>query len=258
MPIDNPLQTTAIFNAMAVPLRSSINQLTILDCIDSTNTWLMNNGDCYDICLAEQQSAGRGRGDNQWISPTGENIYLSLRWCFNDLSHPVTRLSLHIGLLVADVLAKWGVSQHGVKWPNDIYWQGKKLAGILIEHVYKQDHFIIGLGLNVNMLSNNDKIGQPWCSLRQILGQPIDRNLFLGDLLSHLIQGLQQFPTISATIWQTHWQRWDLLASKSIHLQYLDKTYQGIVCGVDAQGQLLLMVDNKLHAFLSADIYVTW
>jgi BirA family biotin operon repressor/biotin-[acetyl-CoA-carboxylase] ligase len=234
--------------------RCQMGRLTVLDCVDSTNTWLAQHGDCGDVCLAERQSAGRGRAGRQWSSPQ-ENIYLSICYCFNPALRNPSLLGLSVAACLCEVLAKVGIHQHGIKWPNDILWQGRKLAGILIEHRHPKPHFIIGIGLNVNMLSNAH-IEQPWCSLRQILQQRVNRNALLALLLPHLFSDLQNFPQRNNLQWQQAWQRWDILAGKTIGLTHAHQFYQGVADGIDPQGRLRLLVEGKPQFFTAADIHL--
>ena len=97
--------------------------------LDSTNTWLQKNGQCGDVCISDEQTAGRGRRGNQWLSPATGNIYFSIKWCFDSPIQQIEHFSLlglSVGIAVAEALADIGLQNHGVKWPNDIYWQQKK------------------------------------------------------------------------------------------------------------------------------------
>lgn len=256
--MNDALNKTRIIAAMDAENFIQIQHFAVLDCVDSTNTWLIQQNQDYAICVAEQQTGGRGRNGKPWVSPAGQNLYLSLRWSLPAARLPLTCLSLYLGCVVSEVLAKFGVTKHGVKWPNDIYWQGKKLAGILIEQVHPQPALIIGIGLNVNMLNLDQPLTQPWCSLRQILGHKIDRNQLLATLLNHLIQGLTQFSQLDETTWQAQWQSWDLLQGKSLRVDALGRQYQGFASGIDAHGRLLLAHNDTVTAFSSAEIQVAW
>ena len=105
------------------------------------------------VCFAEHQSAGKGRRGRQWVSPFGSNIYMSILWRFQQDGIACTAgLSLAVGVAVIRALKTYGFNEVGLKWPNDIYCQGKKLGGILIEVSGEADGpcaVIIGLGLNL-------------------------------------------------------------------------------------------------------------
>ena len=106
--------------------------------------------------LAECQTGGRGRREKSWHSPAGGNIYLSLGWWFRDCQWPLSTLPLIVAIAVCQALARAGLRGHGIKWPNDILVEGKKLAGILVEMQSAGSGpalAVIGVGLNVRMPS---------------------------------------------------------------------------------------------------------
>ncbi len=159
------------------------------------------------VCLAEHQSSGKGRRGRSWISPFGQNIYLSLLWHFPKDFSELSGLSLAIAIAVMKALQKFDVSLFqnafqntfqntktnpnsinqdpnnssglGLKWPNDLIWNGKqKLSGILIElsgETYDVSKAVIGIGINVGTkLKNTNDVSQPWIDLRSIIHKRID------------------------------------------------------------------------------------
>jgi len=109
-------------------------QLDVFYEIESTNAFLLNTAKNTDYlvhaCLAEQQTAGRGRRGKDWVSPFGGNIYLSLLFQVNAGASQLGGLSLVIAVAVIRALRATGLTSAGVKWPNDILVNGKQLAGI--------------------------------------------------------------------------------------------------------------------------------
>ena len=234
----------------------------LFDTLDSTNTWLKQNGACGDICIAEQQTAGRGRRGNQWLSPKAENIYLSLKWCFSTLPTHLSLLSLVVGLSIVNALKKIGLSDHGVKWPNDIYWQGLKMGGILIESVASSAKktigvsVVIGIGLNINMpVSAGEQIDQPWISLSKVLGKQINRNQLLALLLMQLIDDLQGFEQLDLAQFEKQWQQWDILDGQSVRILRQYEELAGVVQGLDTEGRIgVRLASGQLQYFSSAEI----
>ena len=241
-----------------------IPRLYLFDCLDSTNTWLKQRGACGDVCIAEQQTKGRGRRGKRWLSPNAENIYLSLKWCFKQTPVHLSLLSLVVGLSIVKALQKMGLSGHGVKWPNDIYWQGLKMGGILIESVsssVEASHpsglsLIIGIGLNINMsIAEGEQIDQPWISLSKILGKRINRNQLLALLLEHLINDLQCFNHLDLEQFQKKWQQWDVLYGQQVRVLQQHKELSGIVRGLDKQGRIAIeLMSGQLTHYSSAEI----
>jgi BirA family biotin operon repressor/biotin-[acetyl-CoA-carboxylase] ligase len=148
-----------------------------------------------------------------------------------------------------------------VKWPNDIYWQGLKMGGILIESVTSAKQtaglsVVIGIGLNINMPElAGEKIDQPWVSLSKILGKQIDRNQLLALLLEQLIIDLQDFEQLDLTPFEKQWQQWDILHGQSVRILRQHEELAGTVQGIDAQGRLGICLESGgLQYFSSAEI----
>ncbi len=149
------------------------------------------------LCLTEHQSAGRGQFNNTWISPMGCNLYFTLLHPDNS-PHQNETLSEQLAHWTSEAIQHYGIHENfTIKPPNDILFQGKKLAGILTESLVQgtQSSLIIGIGVNLNMsLINTDNvnqaINQPWTDLASIACEPIDRNRFCACLLSTLLKHL--------------------------------------------------------------------
>ena len=256
------LAVDAIQAQLLPEVRSALGAMHLFNELPSTNAWALAHGTCASVCLAEQQSAGRGRRGRVWQSPSGVNIYLSLRWCFPSVPKQLPLLSLVTGIAVAEALAACGCAGHGIKWPNDIYHQGKKLGGILLEAVGQLDQVVIGIGLNVNVAPEtaapwSAAIDQPWTSVQAMQGKPMPRNALVAALLNRLVTHLQAFPTWDQATFAAHWQTWDLLEQQPVRVLAGQAVWEGIAAGVDSQGQLRLQLPNgSLQLFSSADVSV--
>ncbi len=233
------------------------------DSLNSTNSWLIENGKCGDICISEMQTTGRGRRGNTWESPQG-NIYFSLCWCFDETVEHQSLLGLVTGLAIAEALSDIGLTEHGIKWPNDIFWQQKKLGGILLETVSQSGKVIIGIGLNVCLPSNiNKKIEQPVTSLTEALKATGSRDGFSKEvLLVYLIKRLQNrlndFKNLSFDDFIESWKTWDTLLGKDVSFQHRDTIIMGEVVEIDKHGRLgILKRSGEVCFYSSADIKLT-
>lgn len=139
----------------------SENGIIYLNEVDSTNSYLkqITEGDGAAqeglMVCAEFQSAGRGYGTNTWESKRGENLTFSILFYPNFIeAKEMFLISQFVSLGVIDFLANYLDRKHlSVKWPNDIYWKDKKIAGILIENLLNNhviENSIIGIGVNIN------------------------------------------------------------------------------------------------------------
>ena len=150
-------------------------------------------------CFAEEQTQGRGRRGKVWISPRGSSVYLSLAWKFDVPVNDLGCLSLASGVAVARVLKNIGLKQVGLKWPNDVLVDDKKIAGILIEtaHITSEaTTAVIGVGLNFKLpVELSDSLAQPWIDVVSSLGleSQIGRNKIAGLLLQECMAVCESF-----------------------------------------------------------------
>ena len=211
--------------------------------------------------IAEFQSQGRGRLKRNWVSPFAENITCSLRYPFSKDMSELSGLSLVISLaMVHAIEIVSGLNgQLSVKWPNDVYFQGKKLAGTLIEiaaepHGYC--HVIIGMGVNVNMQSIDDGSSiRPWTSLRNETGHYIDRNPLVVELFVQVKLYIERFEKEGLASFVEEWHALDCLQGQSITLNNLGKNINGTVLGINELGHLqLTMSDKTVKTFAAGDV----
>lgn len=203
----------------------------IFESLDSTNNYLLNYAR-YDkqICLAETQTAGRGREDKVWHSPFGQNIYFSLRLPLKKF----TGLSLIISLAVIKTLHHFAPdTKFFAKWPNDIMVENKKLAGCLIE-IQHNTHAVIGIGININMTRD------PWISLKDIVGHEIDRNKVCTTLITTLLDYIKEFESKDFDVFIPEWDSVDYLRYKTITIQNIT----GVMTGINNHGNLVLTLPS--------------
>ncbi len=211
------------------------------------------------VCLAEYQTQGRGRRGRDWLAPFGSSLCFSLLWRFDLSSVAINGLSLALGVALIRALRDYGAKDVGLKWPNDIYWQQKKLGGILFEVFAEQggDGYIIaGVGLNILMPAQMaQKIDQPWIDLTQVLlGKPICRNTLAAKLLEYSSLAMQEFSNGGFDSFSEHWQEFDICRNQSVSLQMGENKITGIARGVDSQGQLILDTAQGRKIYASGEV----
>lgn len=234
-----------------------LSLLELFDTIDSTNSYLLTRAKqkalSGSICLAEQQTEGRGRRGRQWISPPGTNIYCSLLWHFYDLQQDLSALSLAIAVMVASALKKYGLN-HGVqlKWPNDIWYAGKKLAGILLETL-DQRNVVIGIGINVLSAPESENA----ISIAEIIQQVPPRNALVSMLINELLSGLIVFQQQGVESFLKIWRQHDMLFEHKVDVHLSDKIISGTMRGVDEKGKLVLEDERgELQLFCYGEVSV--
>lgn len=235
-------------------------QVAVLPVIDSTNQYLLDRIGTLqsgDACVAEYQQAGRGRRGRKWFSPFGANLYLSMYWRLEQGPAAAIGLSLVIGIVMAEVLRDLGASQVRVKWPNDLYLQDRKLAGILVELTGKTGdaaQIVIGAGINLAMRKvESDVINQGWINLQEA-GIAIDRNTLAVRLINELRAALELFEQEGLPPYLSRWEKLDNFINRPVKLIIGDKEIVGISRGIDTQGALLLEQDGTTKAWMGGEI----
>ena len=255
------LDKERISASLAEPAGRLLGQLHFFDELDSTNRFLLQQGQGGDVCVAERQTAGRGRRGRQWFSPYGRNLYLSLRWHFDQGVAALEGLSLAVGLVIAESLQELGVSGVELKWPNDLFCQGKKLGGVLIEvggDLNGDCAVVVGVGLNVAMRENLERkagalIQQPWTDLcRQ--GFESDRNQLCAALIGALLPALKTYPERKFGFYKDRWESRAMLRNQSIEVHSPGQVALGVMLGVDVTGALRVMTGAGEALFSGGEI----
>ena len=225
-----------------------------LGAVDSTNKYanalLTSKVADETVIVADFQTAGRGQFQNVWWSPAGENLLFSLIWLRTKCT---IEQQFNLSVAVSVALKRWLKGSFGidaqVKWPNDIYVEGKKLAGILIENTIQGKQLkasIIGVGLNVNTSVFPSELFKA-SSLQQLLGRELDREECLLSLLSVLHSVYLQ---MQAGLVQGLWEEYtNALFQKDECLGYLWKGVRvnGTIRGVSETGLLMFECDHTIH-----------
>lgn len=235
-------------------------RVTVLPVVDSTNQYLLDRLvelTSGDACIAEYQQAGRGRRGRQWVSPFGANLYLSMFWRLEQGPAAAMGLSLVIGIVMAEVLQRLGADKVRVKWPNDLYLNDRKLAGILVELTGKTGdaaQLVLGAGINMAMRdSNASQIDQRWINLQEA-GISIDRNELAAKLLNELRSSLRQFEIDGLVPFISRWRQLDNFIDRPVKLLIGEQQIFGIARGIDQQGALLLEQEGVIKPFIGGEI----
>lgn len=255
--LPNPIQ---LLNEELIKAQIETGSVAVLPVIDSTNQYLMDRLETLhsgDACIAEYQQAGRGRRGRQWFSPFGANLYLSMYWRLEQGPAAAVGLSLVIGIVMAEVLRELGAENVRVKWPNDLYLNDRKLAGILVELTGKTGdaaQIVIGAGINLAMSNMaNDMINQSWINLQEA-GIHIDRNALAIKIIKELRKALSLFEEEGLVPFLPRWESLDNFIHRQVKLIIGDKEIYGISRGINEQGGLLLEQDGVIKPWVGGEI----
>ena len=227
--------------------------------LDSTNAEVLRQlaagGSAPLLVVAEAQEGGRGRRGRTWVSPFGENLYYSLGLRLES-GYPLEGLSLTVGLAVRQALASMQCAA-GLKWPNDLLANDRKIAGVLLELAGEPGgayHLVIGVGINANMLPGRVEIDQPWTSLRAECGGLVDRTALavsLGRSLSHYLSRheMDGFGGL-----REEWEAAHLWQGLEGCLIAGARSTEGRILGVDHLGALRLEVSGQELQFSGGEL----
>lgn len=239
--------------------------LVILPMVDSTNTYAMEYPDHLEdkwlAVLAETQTGGRGRRGRDWVSPFGGNLYLSLAMDLSNGLGGMDQLSLWVAIAVANTLKQLGVQDVSLKWPNDVYAQSKKIAGILLEargEAEGQARVVIGIGVNLKASEALESVDQPWTSVTDQLAKSVqpERNAFAALVIQNVIDLCSSYLTGEAPSLQTAWQPLDYLADKDIVLTLGNNQVNGKYRGLTNEGHILVENDGGVISYNAGEVSV--
>lgn len=240
---------------------SSAISLQVHDELDSTNAEVIRQraslrGNDTLICLADYQTAGRGRRGRQWQSPRGENLYLSLGLTFRGGFAMLDGLSLVLGLAVAEAVEEQGLAGVRLKWPNDVFVGNSKLAGVLVELQGELEEGVIqvvaGIGINVHM-SRVEGVDQPWTSLaRAMPDHDWQRNHLAAEVIASVMEASAQFAESGFECFRERWQLRDIFSGQPVTTS--SGKLLGIGRGVDGQGNYLIDVNGGLEKIRAGEI----
>jgi BirA family biotin operon repressor/biotin-[acetyl-CoA-carboxylase] ligase len=240
-------------------------KLVLFEKTDSTNEQALikvKQGTTLPLaCFAEEQVQGRGRRGKVWVSPPGGSIYLSLAWQFELPLSELGSLSLAMGVAIARVLKGIGLQSVGLKWPNDVLVDGRKIAGILIETAQlttEKTTTIIGIGLNFQLPEVMPVIpDQPWTDVVSSLNgssSEIGRSNLAGLLLQECMHVCDSFVQARNDL-MAEYRQYDICMQQPVNIHLEDEqVLQGVVIGFEAGGEIRVLIDGEQRLFNSANI----
>jgi BirA family biotin operon repressor/biotin-[acetyl-CoA-carboxylase] ligase len=237
-----------------------------LDCyaeVDSTNQVLLDRSREEPIdghlCLAEHQSAGRGRQGRSWFMPWGAGLCLSLGFRPGPILPGCLGIAAGIGVVRA--IRQSGLSTAGLKWPNDILFERKKLGGVLVETRTTPrgatGTAVIGIGLNVAWPPGLGwDLGQPHTDLRAALGREISRNSLAASVIDSVCEVLHTVRDHGFEALRAEWTAYDLVVGRLIEVRSTEGVFTGEARRLDPDGALVVAVEGRLLRLYSEEVSV--
>ena len=258
------LEPAAIRAALQPATRAQAQSIDVVWEIDSTNAELLRRAPpptITEILFAERQTQGRGRRGRSWVTPLGAQLAFSLQRRFDGGVAALAGLSLAIGVAVAEGLVGAGYAGIGLKWPNDLVCDGRKLGGILIEFGGEYAgpvRAVIGIGINTALPdAAASSIDQPWTDLRRIgPGHEVARNAIAASLLEALLPALDCFARDGLAPFLPRWERLDALHGRAIDVLIEGRREHGIALGIADSGALRVRHADGERLHHSAEVSV--
>ena len=232
--------------------------------VDSTNSVLFDKSNKFNqngtVLLAEKQTKGKGRKDRVWYSARDQNLTFSI--LLNSKKYlSVNPNLINFGTSLAIALSIENLYQLRVnlKWPNDVFLNGKKAAGILLEtssRGNKLEKIVIGIGLNVNQTFFQGSFNMPPTSIKAELNQVVEREKTLAEILNNFEEIIEKVENESKWIlndWRAHCN----LIGDKISVTEGDTVKYGIFEDIDDEGYLLLKSDKKIEKIHFGDVSIS-
>jgi BirA family transcriptional regulator, biotin operon repressor / biotin---[acetyl-CoA-carboxylase] ligase len=244
--------------------RHLFRNIELLFEVDSTNSRLLAAepppSGTADACLAELQHAGRGRRGRRWIAPFGAGISMSVAWTFADRPRTLPALSLAVGVAVIRAARRAGADGVKLKWPNDIWFNDRKIGGVLTElraETSGPAHVVIGVGINVDLAPAArravEAAGTHVAALSDACALAPSRNRVAGAILDELLSMLRVFEREGFAAFRDAWTALDALGGRPATLLLADNSVSGKASGVDSDGALLLDTGYGMRRFVSGE-----
>ena len=260
MPISHePLNPTLITSRLWDSVTNRV-VVEVLEEVTSTNDVIRDRARQQNVeglvLLAEKQTSGKGRQGRVWHTPAGRNLALTIAWaCDPDISR-LAGMSLAAGAAIADALQETFDLSLALKWPNDMYVEGRKCGGILVETFIDGDlrsHLMIGVGLNV--LPGDVEVDQPVTDLASHVDSDISRSDVAASVINGLVRLLAGWPDSGFNSWREAWCARDMLKGELITVTG-GEDLAGVASGVDETGALLIRTEQGMRAVYSGDASV--
>ena len=223
--------------------------------IDSTNSYLASTkySTKPQICITREQTKGKGQHGRNWVSQKDGSIIFSMRKSFNEGMN-LNGLSLIAGMaIIKSIEAECQLSGLKIKWPNDIYYGDKKLAGILMENThYKSNQLVlVGVGINYQLVDTNE-IDEPWVDLSRILNKLPNFQQLTAKIINNILFFLEDFQINGLSNLLSEWHHYDMLKGVRIKFRESNIELQGQIDGISHQGALKVLTKDGVKELYSS------
>ena len=262
------IDSAAILDALTPASASRMVRLDVFPEIESTNAYLMDEAapkeGKHRVAIAGHQTAGRGRGENRWLSAPGSSLCLSIAHTFRERPGNLSALTLAVGVAAIRALRDTGVDDVMLKWPNDIVALDGKLGGMLAESHFASAanaSVVVGIGINLALppviLENVDSgWAQAPVDLKSILGRAVSLESLSAAMIDHIVDALTVFGEHGLQAFAETWSDCDWLRGRDITVQQPGGSVTGTASGIDSDGALLVRAATTTTRIISGSVLV--
>ncbi len=213
------------------------------------------------IVVADKQNAGRGRRGRAWQSPAGKDIYFTILLRPSFEPDKASGLTLVMALSVAQAVERKCNLKAGIKWPNDVVLNGKKICGILTEMNMETDyiqHVVIGVGINVNLDEMPEEISQTATSILREGGEKTARAELLQEVLARFEENYGMYEKeLDLSYMREEYNSHLVNVGKQVKVLDPKGEFEGIARGINASGELLIETpDGKVAEVYAGEVLV--
>ncbi len=239
--------------------------LVFLDEIDSTNNEAKRQAEDGapegTLVVAEIQNAGKGRRGRSWVSPKGSGIWMSLLLRPKFEPYHASMLTLVAAMAVEEGIRRVTGLETGIKWPNDIVSEGRKLCGILTEMSTDVDtiqYVVVGIGINANTAEFPDEISSMATSLKLVCGREINRAALVAEVMAAWEKFYEKFQEmLDFSLIKEDYNKRLVNVGREVKVLASKGEYTGISLGINNVGELLVeLPDGEIRHVMSGEVSV--
>lgn len=232
-----------------------VNSVSYLESVGSTNDEVKKLG-CQNALVAKIQTNGRGRNGRVWQSD-GDNLYMSMMISHEGDVHNISAISLVVGVSVMEVMHSINVNC-GLKWPNDILYNNKKLGGILLEACFLEnrlEHIVVGIGVNVNGMEYGE-FNDIATSVRKISGKEYDVSDIVVSIINAFDKNYKLFIESGFEPFREMYQKNCVHINKDIKISNGEEITVVKCIGIANDGQLVVKYNNDIKYLQYGEISI--
>ena len=240
-------------------LENAIDQqvdCVFFDSIESTNDYLLSQplSETTQLCITREQTNGKGQHGRIWCSQKDGSVLFSIRQNF-DASCDLSGLSLVVALAIVKSLEEvCAIERLGIKWPNDIYFDDKKLSGILLENQLHGDRQSVVIGVGVNYaLGENFDCETPWIDLTTISESVANIKALTAVIINTILIYSKRFEKDGFVDFESEWAAYDILKGRRAKVERSNNSFTGEVAGVNSKGALLISGEGGVETMYSSE-----